>query len=139
MPRRRDRHGRGIRGPLTAPGSPARLNRAQSRQDFFSQCVRDAIAAVLAHDALALDDVVVGVEEVPYLSSRWSGERVPLSAGVEADQHQRARIVLYERPLEHRAASPAALKELVHRTLVEQLATLTGRSIDDLGGHDYWG
>ncbi|WP_297741868.1 metallopeptidase family protein [uncultured Tessaracoccus sp.] len=139
MPRRRDRHGRGFRGPLTAPGSPARLNRAQSRQDFFSQCVRDAIAAVLAHDALALDDVMVAVEEVPYLNSRWSGERVPLSAGVEADQHQRARVVLYERPLEHRASSPVALKELVHRTLVEQLATLTGRSIDDLGGHANWG
>ncbi len=101
--------------------------------------MRDAIAAVLAHDALALDDVMVAVEEVPYLNSRWSGERVPLSAGVEADQHQRARVVLYERPLEHRASSPVALKELVHRTLVEQLATLTGRSIDDLGGHANWG
>ena len=139
MPRRRDRHARGIRGPIAGPGSPARLRRDRSRQDCFAQCVRNAIAAVLAHDPLALDDVVVGVEEVPYLSSRWSGDRVPLSAGLEANQHQRARVVLYERPIEHRANSQSALRELVHRTLVEQLATLTGRSIESLGGRDDWG
>ena len=139
MPRRRDRHARGFRGPLAGPGSPAHLRWDTSRQDCFAQCVREAIASVMAHDPLALDDVVVGVEDVPYLNSRWSGDRVPLSAGLEANQHQRARVVLYERPIEHRAESRTALRELVHRTLVEQLATLTGRSIESLGGRDDWG
>lgn len=138
MPRRRDRHGRGIRGPLAAPTSPAQLERGRNRQDFFSQCVRNAIAAVLAHDPHALDEIVVGVEEVPYLTSRWSGDRVPLSAGLEATRKQRARVVLYERPIEHRANSPASLQELIHRTFIEQLATLSGRSVDELGWNKDW-
>lgn len=96
------------------------------------------MAAVLARTPDALDDIVVGVEEVPYLTSRWSGDRVPLSAALEAGKGQPARIVLYERPLEHRASTPSQLRELVHRTLVEQLSTLTGRSLEELTGRDDW-
>lgn len=138
MPRRRDRHGRGIRGPIAAPGSPARLAGRRSRTEFFNQCLGDAIAAVQAKDGAVLDSIVVGFEEVPYLTSRWSGDRVPLSAALEADRRQPARVVLYQRPIEHRSSSPAALRELVHRTLVEQLSTLTGRSLEDLGGDPDW-
>lgn len=94
--------------------------------------------AVLAHDPGALDGILVGVEEVPHLADRWSGDRVPLSAALEATKSQEAQIVLYERPIEHRATSPGDLRYLVHRTLVEQLSTLTGRSIEDLGGDDDW-
>lgn len=93
----------------------------------------DAISRVLARDPNALDDIVVGVEEVPYLNSAWSGDRVPLSAAVEASRRERARVVLYERPIERRAQTPRELRRLVHRTLVEQLSTLTGRSISSLG------
>lgn len=138
MPRRRDRHDRGFRGPIAAPDSPALLQRRQSRPDFFNDCLTDAIGEVLAHDPDALDGILVGVEEVPHLAQRWSGDRVPLSAALEATREQEAQIVLYERPIEHRAASPNGLRRLVHRTLVEQLSTLTGRSIEDLGGDDDW-
>lgn len=114
------------------------LERRRSRTDFFNECLTDAVTDVLAHDPAALDEIDVGIEEVPYLTSRWSGDRVPLSAALEATKRQRARIVLYERPIEHRASTPAQLRELVHRTLVEQLSTLTGRSIADLGGDTDW-
>ena len=133
MPRRRDRHGRGIRGPLAAPGSPAKLAGRASRGEFFNQCVTDAMAQVLAHDPAALDGVAIGVEEVPHLTSRWSGDRVPLSAALEGTRGGESTVVLYQRPLEHRAAAPQQLRSLVHRTLVEQLSTLTGRSLEDLG------
>ncbi len=138
MPRRRDRHDRGFRGPLAGPGSAARVRARTTRAEFFGSCLTDAMATLLAHDPTALDGIEVGIEEVPYLTSRWSGDRVPLSAALDPDRRHPARIVLYQRPIEHRASTPAALRDLVHRTLVEQLATLTGRSIEDLGGTDDW-
>ncbi|NLE96844.1 MAG: metallopeptidase family protein [Propionibacterium sp.] len=137
MPRRRDRHDRGFRGPIAAPDSPVKLRRRTSRTDFFNQCLGDAIRDVLEREPDALDGIVVGVEEVPHLAERWSGDRVPLSAALEASKSQQARIVLYERPIEHRAQTPSDLQRLVHRTLVEQLSTLTGRSVDSLGGEDW--
>lgn len=138
MPRRRDRHDRGFRGPLAAPGSPARAQHRSSRNDFFQLCLTDAIARVLERCPTALDHIEVGIEEVPYLTSRWSGDRVPLAAGLEADRRHPARVVLYQRPIEYRATTRTQLRELVHRTLVEQLATLTVHTIRDLGGMADW-
>ena len=114
------------------------LRQRTSRIAYFNECLTDAIAEVLANDAEALEDIVVGIEDVPHLTTRWSGDRVPLSAALEATKTQPVQIVLYERPIEHRASSPSQLKRLVHRTLVEQLSTLTGRSITDLGGDEDW-
>ncbi|HEY9291980.1 MAG TPA: metallopeptidase family protein, partial [Microlunatus sp.] len=80
----------------------------------------------------ALKGITVGIEEVPFLETAWSGEQVPLAAAVAPTQSAFGRVVLYRRPIEHRAASRPGLQILVHRTLVEQLAALTGRSIDEL-------
>ena len=141
MPRSRDRHGRGIRGPLAAPnplsGRPVPLQRP-SRVDFFNSCVTEAMALIGVAAPDALTGVVVGVEEVPNLNVAWSGERVPLSAALEPTRGRRAQIVIFERPLELRATSRGELRRLVHQTIVEQLSALTGRSIEDLGGDPGW-
>lgn len=137
MPRRRDRHGRGIRGPLATPnpltGKPVPLSRP-SRVDYFNDCVTSAMAAIAAVSPEALDGIIVGVEDVPHLKVAWSGDRVPLSAALEPSRGRKAQIVVFQRPLEHRASSRSHLRRLVHRTIVEQLSTLTGRSIDELTG-----
>lgn len=141
MPRRRDRHDRGLRGPLAASnplsGKPVPLGRP-TRVDFFNQCVTHAMADIAAASPEALNGIIVGVEEVPHLRGGWTGDRVPLSAAVEPSRGRKAQIVIFERPLEHRASSRGQLRRLVHRTIVEQLSTLTGRSIDELGGDDDW-
>ena len=141
MPRSRDRHGRGIRGPLAAPnplsGRPVPLQRP-SRVDFFNSCVTEAMALIGVAAPDALTGVVVGVEEVPNLNVAWSGERVPLSAALEPTRGRRAQIVIFERPLELRATSRGELRQLVHQTIVEQLSALTGRSITELGGEEGW-
>ena len=141
MPRRRDRHGRGIRGPLATPnpwtGTAVAVSRP-SRVGFFNDCVTSAMAAIAAVAPDALSGIVVGVEEVPHLNVAWSGDRVPLSAALESSRGRSAQIVIFERPLEHRASSRGQLRRLVHRTIVEQLSTLTGRSIDELVGGASW-
>lgn len=62
---------------------------------------------------------------------------VPLAESVEHQDQVPAQIVLYRRPLEHRAPTRSALLALVKRVLIEQLAVLTGRSITELGGQEF--
>ena len=57
---------------------------------------------------------------------------MPLASAVEATVARPAQVVLYRRPLEHRAASREGLRILVHRTVVEQLSALTGRSVTEI-------
>ena len=116
-------------------GRPVPLSRP-SRVDFFNDCVTTAMADIAALSPDALDGIIVGVEDVPQLNLTWSGERVPLSAALEPSRGRKAQIVIYQRPLEHRASSRGQLRRLVHRTIVEQLSTLTGRSIEELTGED---
>ncbi|MEL4505221.1 metallopeptidase family protein [Luteococcus sp. H138] len=136
MPRRRDRHDRGLRGPIALPnaltGKQVPLRRGLSRQEFFHGCVTEGLARIASTYPGGLDGVDVGVEEVPYLATMWSGDRVPLAVCVEATSLRPAQIVIYRRPLEHRAQSRAELRELVHRTLVEQLAALTAQHVRDI-------
>lgn len=137
MPRSRDRHGRGIRGPLALPhqwsSRPVPLTRP-NRVDYFNDCVTSAMADIAAVNPQALDGIVVGVEDVPHFNTNWSGDRVPMSAALEPSRGRKAQIVIYERPLEHRADSRAQLRRLVHRTIVEQLSALTGLEIEALTG-----
>ncbi|MDO5681964.1 MAG: metallopeptidase family protein [Propionibacteriaceae bacterium] len=140
MSRRRDRHGRGLRGPLAMPhehGPMARLRRTRSRDAFFTECVSASAARITKQCPEALRGVQVGVEEVPHLSVAWSGNHVPLAAAIEAGVDHPARVVVYRRPLEHRAASRRGLRILVHRTIVEQLSALTGLSQETIDPEGY--
>ncbi len=132
--RRRDRHQRGLRGPLALPnpyGGRARPPRPAGRSAFFDDAVHAAVDRIAVSCPDALVGVTFGIEDVPDLPVSWAGDRVPLAAAVEADAERMARVVVYRRPLEHRAASRRGLQILVHRTIVEQLAALTGRPVSD--------
>jgi hypothetical protein len=134
--RRRDRHGRGIRGPLAGrnplTGTIVEPPQPPSRQEFFDNTVRSATERVMSRCPRALSGVWVGIEEVPHLETAWSGDQVPLAAAVSPAPQASGRVVLYRRPLEHRAASRAGLQILVFRTLVEQLSALTGMDTEEI-------
>src|SRR5215212_6561382 len=123
MPARgRDRHGRGLRGPLALAGPmnpraaspPARAGKSE----FFAEAVQAAVDRISRQCPDALAGVAVGIEDVPLLESAWTGSRVPLAAAVEA--------------VPDRAASRRGLRILVYRTIVEQLSALTGRSVEEI-------
>lgn len=134
--RRRDRHQRGLRGPLALPnpltGVPARPVRPTDRASYFLEAVQASVDRIATHAPDALVGIAFGVEDVPYLETAWTGNQVPLAAAVEAVPGRSAQVVVYRRPLEHRAATRRGLQILVYRTIVEQLASLTGRSVDEL-------
>lgn len=140
MNRRRDRHSRGLRGPLALPntyGPSARLSRQRNREALFTEAVTASVTRIGLHCPEALGAVEIGVEEVPHLPTAWTGNQVPLAAALEATEESSARVVVYRRPLEHRAASPRGLRILVHRTIVEQLAALTGLQPETLDPDGY--
>lgn len=140
MSRRRDRHSRGLRGPLALPndyGSAARVSRQRNREAVFTDAVTASVVRIGRQCPEALRSVDIGVEEVPHLPTAWSGNQVPLAAAVEATEDRFAQVVVYRRPLEHRATSPRGLRILVHRTIVEQLAALTGLGPDTIDPEGY--
>jgi len=83
-----------------------------------------------------LRDVELGVEEVPpdgqSLDLRATGPRavVPLGHSAPATRGQKARIVVYRRPVEARSPDPRARAALVHEVVVESLAELLGLAPD---------
>lgn len=140
MRRSRDRHGRGMRGPIARKnpltGSPVPVQGRQRPAELFVSCVEDAVTRIEQQCPAALRDVEVGIADVPDFEPRWAGDRALLAAAIEPTAGVGAQVVVYRRPLERRAESRADLRRLVYRTVVEQLSALTGLPIEtiDPGG-----
>lgn len=107
---------------------PGRLNRF----DFFMDAVQESLKRIETVNPDAVIGLDIGIEDVPEESRIWdsllSHGAMPLAAAIDALPRQYVRVVLYRRPIERRAADRADLRELVHHTLVEQVAVLTGCS-----------
>jgi predicted Zn-dependent protease with MMP-like domain len=144
--RSRDRHGRGLRGPLY----PATLPAARSRAERFDALVIEALEPIEARWRTELTQLDVAVDDVPEVhvgpdeSLSWEDSvvddgNVPLARLVPTGVDRRgvptrARIVLYRRPLEARAKDGADLADLVHDVLVEQVASYLGLDPDVIDG-----
>ena len=137
--RRRDRHGRGIRGSLVPSGVP--LHRTRSER--FDDLVLLAVSQLEPRWDAELSGVEFGVEEIPpVLPDLDDPDPVPLArlepgpGRLQPDTDDRpeqrdlpgqpARIVLYRRPLLARADGEEELAELVLDVIVEQFAHWLG-------------
>lgn len=94
--------------------------------------VHQAVAHIAEHCPRALVGVDIGVEDVPTVQPAWAPHRVPLAFAVTGTPDAHAQVVLYRRPLEHRARTRRGLYILVLRTLIEQLSDVTGIAPDEL-------
>lgn len=134
--RRRDRHGRGVRGPLASGNPwtprPARPPRPATPTEAFHEAVHLAVERIARQCPEALVDITFGIEDVPVIPPTWTGSQVPLALAVESAPDAAGQVVVYRRPLEHRSNSRRGLQILVYRTVVEQLAALTGCSVSEL-------
>jgi len=116
--RRRDRHGRGLRGRLVPPDVPL----YRSRSEHFDDLVLLAVSQLEPRWEAELAGVEFGVEEIPPADlASDDPEPVPLArlepgspdAGRPDHPAAPARIVLYRRPLMARAEGDDDLGELV--------------------------
>ena len=128
-PRRRDRHGRGLRGRLVPPAVP--LYRSRSQQ--FDDIVLEAVARLEPRWENELSDVEFAVQEVP--DADLTGEdivplaRIVRGSGDTSDPGHPAtgpRIVLFRRPLLARAEDEDELSELIFDVVVEEFAEILG-------------
>ncbi len=141
---RRDRRGRGLRGPLYPSSVPA----SRSRSQRFDALVLEALEPIEQRWHTELAQLDVAVDEVPEVTSSsqvaWDEDvvvdaNVPLArlvpAGVDGrGEPTRARIVLYRRPLEARARDGTDMADLLHDVLVEQVAAYLGLDPDIIEG-----
>ncbi|MCM3266783.1 MULTISPECIES: metallopeptidase family protein [Streptomyces] len=136
-PRRRDRHGRGMRGPIAPPQVPL----AASRAEVFADLVQDSVDR-LERRWPQLADIDFLVLDVPRLDGpgqAWSDDPVPLGSTMPARDGQRARVVVYRRPVEIRSKGRDERAALVHEVVVEQVADLLGltpETVDPRYGED---
>jgi len=140
---RRDRHGRGLRGRLVPPTVP--LSRTRAEQ--FDDLVLDAVEDLERRWERELAGVEFAVEDVPWVDHS-SPDEVVLDADVledgsvplarvlpshrEGGREHPARIVVYRRPLEIRAADRDDLADLVRDVVVDQVAVLLGRDPEEI-------
>ena len=157
--RRRDRHGRGMRGPLLPPsvlvgGAQVRVPRSQSPAERFDEIVLDVVEHLEERWEAELRGVEFAVEDVPPLppedappwdpaldadliADETAGGAVPLGRLLPAatshdGEASPARVVVYRRPLELRAVDPLDLRDLVHDVVVDQVARLLGLDPDQV-------
>lgn len=125
----RDRHGRGLRGPLTPPGLPL----SRSRSERFDDLVLDTVEALEPRLGNRLDGIEFAVEDIPPAAMTGglrAGDPVPLAAAFPAGPSGTARVVVYRRPVELRGGPDTA--DLLAVVVAEQLAALLGTTPEDI-------
>lgn len=122
--RRRNRHGRGLRGELI----PAHLAGARTRSERFDAWVLESAQRLerlwgesIQSYQFVVQDIPPGLEELAA-----SGEHLPFGAGTPAAGPRPAVITVYRHPVEAAARGLVPVSELIHDVVVEQLATLMG-------------
>jgi predicted Zn-dependent protease with MMP-like domain len=104
----------------------------RSRRDRFEQVAIEVMSDVESRWTEELADVELAVEDIPLLPGSWSAPRVPLASFVGPTNTTPPRLVLYRRPIEHRAETRADLDALVLTVVVEQLADYLGVPAEDV-------
>ncbi|GAC1442108.1 MAG: metallopeptidase family protein [Mycobacteriales bacterium] len=116
---------------------------SQTRSERFDDLVLDAVEHLEERWSSQLDGVEFAVEDVPpvpadgvldedVLADETAGGAVPLGRLLTAGEQGPARIVVYRRPLEARAADRLDLSDLVHDVVVDQVARLLGVDPDEI-------
>ena len=126
---RRDRHGRGLRGPLVPPHLPAWRTRAERFDELVVAAADD-----LARHCPQVGSIQFAVEEVPPSDPAPWEHGVVLGRGFAAQPRAGlpSRSVVYRRPVASRVREDAELAGLVRRVVVEQVALVLGRGPDEI-------
>jgi len=124
LQRRRNRHGRGLRGELLLPTLPG----YRTRSDRFDDLVLDS--AQRLHDIWGkpLDGVRFAVDEIPPGLELLVADHLaaPMGAYTPATGEDGPVITLYRRVVEQACDSREELQDLVHDVVVEHTAEMLG-------------
>ncbi|MDN5851564.1 MAG: metallopeptidase family protein [Actinomycetia bacterium] len=130
---RRDRRGRGLRGPLSLPGplTPDGVPGIPTAAADFDAVVLGVIDRIRARVGDRIDSIEFAVEDHPLLPDDWQ-RAVPYASSVPEHTGTRARVVVFRRPILTHSAGEADLAALVLDTLIDELAELWAMVPDDI-------
>lgn len=146
---RRDRHGRGQRGPLLPQQTPRFRTRAQS----FDMAVLEAYAPIQNAFADQLTTLDLAVDTVPRMRLRADMTVLPdeivadgpvplgriVPAGVDAKgRPTRSRLVIFRMPIEARCATREERSELLSTVLTSLVANYLNLSPQDIDPRFSW-
>ncbi|MCQ1957218.1 metallopeptidase family protein [Arthrobacter sp. zg-Y826] len=122
--RRRNRHGRGLRGDVIPP----HLAGARTRAERFDEWVLESAQRLERLWGERIQSYQFVVEEIPpgLEELARSGGPIPLGAGTASAPNRPPVITIYRHAVETAARSLVPISELVHDVIVEQLAILMG-------------
>ncbi|WP_368502239.1 metallopeptidase family protein [Corynebacterium sp.] len=141
--RPRDRHGRGLRGPIL----PFEVPRFRNRTQIFDAAVLEAYAPIQHRFADNLSQLDIAVDTIPRMRLNADVDSfpeeivadgpVPLGRVIQAgiDSHgrpTRARIVLFRMPIEQRCRDAAERQELLTMVLAQLVAHYLNVAPEDI-------
>ncbi|MDR6269045.1 metallopeptidase family protein [Arthrobacter russicus] len=133
--RRRDRRGRGLRGRIMVPPLPGARTRAEHFDDLVVESadrLQDIWGGSLDRVQFAVDEIPGALEELVAL-----GQPAPMASLRPAEANGPATITVYRRPIAQITDSDEEMREVVHDSVVEQVAVLlnlTPESVDPTYG-----
>jgi predicted Zn-dependent protease with MMP-like domain len=122
---RRDRHGRGLRGPLVLEDLPV----AGTRRRAFAALVAAAADRLEEYWADEWGEIIVAVEDLPHLDP--GANAVPAAVHSIATSSGPATVVLYRRIIEDRGGPDDVAAE-VRDVLAEEVGALLGLPPEDV-------
>jgi predicted Zn-dependent protease with MMP-like domain len=114
-----------MRGPGVLPRVPG-TPELPTKRERFDELVLSVVTSVDARWQDRLGLVEYAVEDAPQIPDDWESDQVPLSSLVRGSGATPTRLVVFRRPIEHRAETRADLEALVLTVVVEQVAELLG-------------
>ena len=139
---RRDRRGRGLRGPLLPEGLPG----AHTRNEAFAGYLAAAVSRLAEVCGPAVEQARFRATMVPEdlenrleLVRAWGADLVDDPTGsTRRDAQGTAVITIHRRPIEARCPIPSMLPDLVYGAVVEQWAELTGLTPEAVDPDYHW-
>ncbi|MFD1847170.1 metallopeptidase family protein [Arthrobacter flavus] len=122
--RRRNRHGRGLRGPMIPPPLPG----SRSRSERFDEWVMESAQRLERLWGDRILDLQMVVQDIPANLETMTAQslRGLLGTAIPAAPNRPPTIIIYRHPVELAAGGFIAPNELVHDVVVEQTAELLG-------------
>ena len=114
-----------MRGPAVLPRDPGTPELPTARERF-DELALDIVTEIDQRWQDRLGLVEYAVEDAPQIPDDWQPGTVPLSSLVRGSGATPTRLVLFRRPIEHRAETRADLEAMVLTVVVEQVAELLG-------------
>lgn len=128
--RRRDRHGRGLRGPIIDGHLPA----ARTRADKFDDLIGYDLATFRAHLGSKMKHLDFGVLDVPETDPAPWEHGVPLARYIPFERPAKitGRIVFYRLPILQAAKRAPDPHLFIHDIVTEQLSSALGRDPEEI-------